>query len=122
MSGVSKTSNDTTANEIEADSRGRRQFANTLFRDLSQHGETLTDTELMLLIDATSGSSWRGMLEHSKNAKICLTGFRDDPAYEKKWDVDGKALAAKIEALTDAEACFLGGFLRGWWQRQGEIE
>lgn len=111
-----------TEDEREEYAQSRCRFDQTLFRDLQKDGADFTDKEIMLLIDTTNGMSWAMMLDDVRNAKPILTGFRDDPVYEEKWGVDGKALVEKINSLTDAQACFLGGFLRGWWHRQAEVE
>lgn len=116
---MTERNNTTAASEAPAE---RIRFTHTVYRDLGHTGATLTDKEMMLLLDAANGCCWAGMLEHPSNAKACLSGFRDDPDLEAKWNVDGQALANKLTSLTDAQACFLGGFLRGWWQRQGESE
>lgn len=122
MSVVEKQWDVMTEDEREEYLRSRRRFSSSLFLDLMNGGEDFTDMEIMLLIDAANGLPWTQMLDDVRNAKAVLTGFRDDPVYEEKWGADGKALVGKINSLTDAQACFLGGFMRGWWHREGEAE
>ena len=115
----------------EVDRRGD-QFSTQLNRMISRYADLmargrrelraiLSDQELGLILDACNGTAFMD----SVSIQLVGAGVADAiglDGLDGKWDVDGDALVAKLQALTYAQRLAPVDAVQTWWNRVGNGE
>lgn len=83
--------------------------------------ELFSDGEAMLIVDCLNGTGFHDtfgvyLVAHEIADGIALDGLA------RKWSVDGPALLAKLNALTDAQNLALVDSVVSWWDRVSKGE
>jgi hypothetical protein len=102
-------------------SRHLDRYFSMLARARRELRELLSDSETMLIVDVLNGVGFWDTFGVYLVAHEVADGIGLD-RLDEKWQVDGKALIAKLSNLTDAQHLALVDSVTMWWDRVAKGE
>jgi len=96
--------------------RSLDRYFDLLARTRRELRKLLDDKEMGLILDALNGTAFFDtfgiyLVQHEIADAISMDGL------DKKWEVDGKALVEKMNAMNDAQRLALVDAVQCWWDR-----
>jgi len=96
--------------------RSLERYFDLLARTRRELRQMFNDKEMGLILDALNGTAFFDtfgiyLVQHEIADAISMDGL------DKKWEVDGKALRDKMNALTDAQKLAIVDAVQVWWDR-----
>lgn len=96
--------------------RSLERYFDLLARTRRELRQLFSDKEMDLILDALNGTAFFDtfgiyLVQHEIADAISMDGL------DRKWEVDGKAMLDKMNALTDAQKLALVDAVQCWWDR-----